>query len=132
MAGSVYYAATGRRKTAVARVRLYASATPEIIVNEKKMAEYFPQPGFQDLVRSPLILCGKDKEMSVSVKVNGGGSHGQAEAVRHGISRALLKLDAAYRPTLKPHGYLTRDSRMKERKKPGLKRARRAPQWQKR
>ncbi|TSC76972.1 MAG: small subunit ribosomal protein S9 [Parcubacteria group bacterium Gr01-1014_31] len=130
-AKNTYVAAVGRRKTAVARVRLIPGSI-EFTVNGKPLLQYFPQADLQELIMAPLKLVGKDADHGCSVKVSGGGYHGQAEAVRHGISRCLLLLDAGLRPTLKPHGYLTRDSRMKERKKPGLKRARRAPQWSKR
>lgn len=129
---SPYVAATGRRKTAVARVRLTPAANPEFVLNGRSLPAYFPQADLQQLVVAPLSAVGKDRELSVSVKVSGGGTYGQAVAVQHGIARALLKIDATFRPTLKPHGYLTRDPRMKERKKPGLLRARRAPQWAKR
>lgn len=116
----------------MARVRLSAATNPDFVVNGRTLQVYFPQLDLQQLVAAPLVAVGKDKELSVSVKVSGGGIYGQAVAVQHGIARALLKIDATYRPTLKPHGYLTRDPRMKERKKPGLRRARRAPQWAKR
>ena len=127
-----YVAAVGKRKTAVARVRLSPSSTPDFKINGKLLQQYFPQPHVQEMITAPLKLVGKDSAYSCSVKVSGGGFHGQAEAVRHGVARCLLLLDAGLRPTLKPHGWLTRDSRRKERKKPGLKRARRAPQWSKR
>lgn len=116
----------------MARVRLMPAANPDFVVNGRALPAYFPQPDLQQLVVAPLSAVGKERELSVSVKVNGGGTYGQAVAVQHGVARALLKLDPTYRPTLKPHGFLTRDPRMKERKKPGLRRARRAPQWAKR
>lgn len=122
----------GRRKTAVARVRLTPSKTPGFMINDKPLASYFGNPELQAVAVAPLTLTGKIAEYACNVKVSGGGLHGQAEAIRHGVARSLLRVDAALRPTLKPLGYLTRDSRMKERKKPGLKRARRAPQWSKR
>lgn len=130
---TAYIAATGRRKTAVARVRLtQVTSAAEFSINAKPLPQYFPQPDLQELVLAPLKTVGKENELSGSVKVSGGGYHSQAEAIRHGVARALLKLDAALRPSLKPHGFLRRDPRMKERKKPGLRRARRAPQWAKR
>lgn len=128
----VVAAAVGRRKTAVARVRLIAGNSGEVMVNGKPLDEYFRPPYLQEVVRTPLKLTGKAETLVGSVKVSGGGIHSQAEAVRHGISRALIRLEPTLRPTLKPHGFLRRDPRMKERKKPGLRRARRAPQWAKR
>ncbi|MDD5109632.1 MAG: 30S ribosomal protein S9 [Patescibacteria group bacterium] len=127
-----YFSGVGRRKTAVARVRLTPSSTPTFTVNGKPLTEYFRTMQLQEIVMAPLKITGKNESFSCSVKVNGGGFHGQAEAVRHGISRSLLDFEAGLRPTLKPYGFLTRDPRMKERKKPGLHRARRAPQWAKR
>lgn len=127
-----YIAAVGRRKTAVARVRMTPSPNPTFMINGKPMEQYFRQPELQAIIMAPLKLVGKDASYGFSVKVSGGGFHGQAVAVRHGLARCLLLADATLRPTLKPHGFSTRDSRMKERKKPGLKRARRAPQWSKR
>jgi small subunit ribosomal protein S9 len=119
-----YFYGTGRRKTAVARVRLY-SGSGKITVNGKdsKLAD--------DTV-SPLKLVGKLGSYDISITVAGGGATGQSEAMRHGIARALVISNNEYRPTLKKAGYLTRDSREVERKKPGLKKARRAPQWSKR
>lgn len=127
-----YFSGVGRRKTAVARVRLTPSSAPTFTVNGMSLAEYFRPAQLQEIALAPLKATGKSDAFSCSVKVKGGGFHGQAEAVRHGVARSLLAVDAQLRPTLKPHGYLTRDPRMKERKKPGLHRARRAPQWAKR
>lgn len=126
-----YTPAIGRRKTAVAQVRLYASGDGTIVVNGKPAAEYFPVT-FQDMITDPLKTAGKTDSVDISAVVHGGGKHGQAEALRHGIARALLAADADIKPTLKAEGFLTRDPRAKERKKPGLKKARRAPQWSKR
>lgn len=123
--------AVGRRKTASARVRLQPGSG-NIVVNGKPYQEYFPYFEWQTIIVAPLKAIGKEKTFDVSVKINGGGQKGQAVAVQHGISRALLVWDEELKKTLKTQGYLTRDARVKERKKPGLKRARRAPQWSKR
>lgn len=127
-----YYQGTGRRKTSVARVRLFPGAG-EFVINGKSPEDYF---GARDLIqreiRRPLELTGNGAAFNVLVKVRGGGVVGQAGAVRHGIARALLDLDEDLRPTLKRAGLLTRDPRAKERKKVGLKRARKAPQYTKR
>ena len=121
---SRYYYGTGRRKTATARVRLFAG-TGKITVNDKEAS-------LPDVILEPLKLVGKNGSIDISAKVLGGGTTGQNEAIRHGISRALLELNPEFRPTLKKAGFLTRDQREVERKKPGLKKARRAPQWSKR
>jgi small subunit ribosomal protein S9 len=127
-----YYQGTGRRKTAVARVRLFPG-NGEFVVNGKKPEDYFgPRDLLQREIRHPLVITNNLESFNVLVKVRGGGVHSQAGAVRHGVARALLDLDAELRPTLKKAGLLTRDPRMKERKKPGLKRARKAPQYTKR
>ena len=126
-----YTFAVGKRKTAIARVRYYELGTGEIVVNGMTPEKYFAFGSWVEQSRYPLVLTGWAKGRW-SIKVNGGGTHGQAHATAHGITRVLLLLDPALRPTLKAAGLLTRDSRIKERKKPGLKRARRAPQWQKR
>ncbi len=126
-----YIEAIGRRKTATARVRLY-SGTGEIVVNELPMVEYFGRALDKMILRQPLVLTGTDAAYNISVHVRGGGEGGQASAVRLGIARALCESDANLRPTLKAAGFLTRDARAKERKKPGLKRARKAPQYTKR
>jgi len=128
-----YYEAVGRRKSATARVRLYpAGETAEIVVNGKPMAEYFPRMQDQLRLTEPLKLVEMEGKFNVSVLAKGGGITGQADAVRMGIARALTVADASLRPTLKKAGMLTRDAREKERKKPGLKRARKAPQYTKR
>ncbi len=127
-----YLYAVGRRKTAIARTRLYKKGEGKIVINEKKLETYFPTSELQNIVKQPIVAVGKLKELDFSIKVHGGGIKGQAEAVRHGISRSLLLLEKDLRKTLKPLGYIKRDPRKKERKKPGLKRARRAPQFSKR
>lgn len=124
--------AVGRRKTASARVRLTEGGTGLITVNSRSVESYFPLFVLQEAVRAPLKTVGKADSFDVTIKVAGGGLHGQAEAVRHGIARALVKWNADFRKTLKSEGFLRRDPRAKERKKPGLKRARRAAQWSKR
>lgn len=121
----------GRRKTATARVR-FAPGKGQIIVNGKDYKEYFTISFWQEKVLSPLKLVGKEKDYDISVRVLGGGMSGQVDAVRHGIARALEKWNVEFRPVLKASGYLTRDSRAKERKKFGLYKARRAHQWRKR
>jgi small subunit ribosomal protein S9 len=126
-----YIEAVGRRKTASARVRLYPG-TGEIVVNDKPMNQYFGRDLDQMALRQPLSLVGAEATYNISVKVHGGGEGGQAAAVRLGIARALCESDANLRPALKSAGFLTRDARAKERKKPGLKRARKAPQYTKR
>jgi small subunit ribosomal protein S9 len=127
-----YYQGTGRRKTAVARVRLFPGSG-EIVVNGKSVGEYFgARELFHKEIARPLEITGNASAFNVLVKVRGGGVSGQANAVRHGIARALLDVNAELRPTLKKAGLLTRDPRAKERKKPGLKRARKAPQYTKR
>lgn len=130
-AGS-YIPAVGRRKTAIARVRLIKNGKGVILINERPYKEYFPVFQFQQVIMQPLLSAGQSDSVDVSVHVSGGGLRGQSEATRLGISRALLVLNPTFRKTLKKEGYLTRDARKKERKKPGLKKARRAPQWSKR
>jgi small subunit ribosomal protein S9 len=126
-----YIEAIGRRKTATARVRLYPG-TGEIVVNDKPMEQYFGRALDQMILRQPLNLTGAATTYNISVHVSGGGEGGQASAVRLGIARALCESDGNLRGPLKAAGFLTRDSRAKERKKPGLKRARKAPQYTKR
>ncbi|MBP1467596.1 30S ribosomal protein S9 [Candidatus Chloroploca sp. M-50] len=127
-----YYQGTGRRKTSVARVRLFPG-NGEIVVNNKTPEDYFgPRDLLQHEIRSPLQLTEMLSSFNVLVKIHGGGVHSQAGAMRHGIARALLDHDPELRPVLKKAGFLTRDPRVKERKKPGLKRARKAPQYTKR
>ena len=123
--------AVGRRKTAAARVKL-SLGKGEIVINGKSLFEYFPIPLWSDKVSAPLKAVGKEKDFDVNVKVVGGGINSQADAVRHGISRALVKWNEEWKPALKAEGFMTRDPRAKERKKPGLHRARRAHQWRKR
>ena len=130
MAQTQYYG-TGRRKSSVARVRLIPG-TGNVTVNGKALDEYFPMEIVKREVIRPFEVAGCEGKFDVIAKVEGGGFTGQAGAIRHGISRALLQADGDYRPSLKKAGYLTRDPRMKERKKPGLKAARRAPQFSKR
>ena len=127
-----YLEAIGRRKTAVARVRLQNNGTGGFLVNGQPLEKYFSMGEFQQTAKESLVKMGFLDKFNVSAKVKGGGLHAQAEAVRHGITRALVKFDAGSRQALKKAGFLTRDSRMRERKKFGLKRARRAPQWGKR
>lgn len=127
-----YFEAIGRRKTASARVRLFTKGKKEFLVNSKPFAEYFPTLELQQITQSPLDKMKSIDRFRITVKVKGGGIHAQAEAVRHGISRALILFNSDYKKRLKKVGFLTRDPRMRERKKFGLKRARRAPQWQKR
>ena len=127
-----YVYAVGRRKCAVAQTRLWLDGKGEITVNDKPMREFFVVEDYRQQVMEPLVATGHADAVRIAIKVAGGGSRGQAEAARLGISRALLILNPDYRKTLKPLGFLTRDSRKKERKKPGLKKARKAPQWSKR
>ena len=130
MANKQYYG-TGRRKSSVARVYLTAG-TGKITINKKDIDEYFGLETLKTIVRQPLVATENADKYDITVTVHGGGTTGQAGAIRHGISRALLDVDEEYRGTLKKEGFLTRDSRMKERKKYGLKAARRAPQFSKR
>jgi small subunit ribosomal protein S9 len=127
-----YFQAVGRRKTASAQVKLFLNGGGEILINGKDFKEYFPTFYLQKIVLSPLELVKCLNKFKILVKVTGGGKNAQAEAVRHGIARALVIFNPDFRKKLKKAGFLKRDPRMKERKKPGLKRARRAPQWQKR
>jgi len=122
---------TGRRKSSVARVYLVAG-TGKITINKRDIDEYFGLETLKTIVRQPLVLTENADKFDVLVNVSGGGTTGQAGAIRHGISRALLEADPEYRKPLKDAGFLTRDPRMKERKKYGLKKARRAPQFSKR
>jgi small subunit ribosomal protein S9 len=127
-----YYESTGRRKTATARVRVFPGGTGEITVNERAGAEYFPRPGDMDRVLGPIKLAQLEGRVNVSVHVLGGGQTGQADAVANGVARALLKYNPELRGALRTGGFLTRDSREKERKKPGLKKARKRPTFTKR
>ncbi len=126
-----YYQAIGRRKTAVARVRLTVKKGTEVVVNDKKMEDYFPTPELIQKAISPLSKMDV-QEYSVSAKIHGGGVNAQAEALRHGLARILVLMDEESRKRLRKLGFLTRDPRQRERKKFGLKRARRASQWRKR
>ncbi len=126
-----YTKAIGRRKTSVAQVRLYNKGKGVIVINGKKASEYFPGEGL-GLIVQPLKVTGHLRDFNFSVLVSGGGKQGQIIAVRLGISRALLKLDPETKEALKVNGFLTRDPRQVERKKPGLRKARKAPQWSKR
>ena len=130
MAKTSFYG-TGRRKHSIARVYL-VPGTGNITINKRTIDEYFGLETLKLIVRQPLVATETLDKFDVMVNVHGGGYTGQAGAIRHGISRALLQADADFRPTLKAAGFLTRDPRMKERKKPGLKAARRAPQFSKR
>ena len=127
----VQYIGTGRRKESVARVRLIPGSG-RIVINGKEMDDYFVLETLKLIVRQPLVATESEGTFDVITKVEGGGFSGQAGAIRHGISRALLQADENHRPVLKKSGFLTRDPRMKERKKYGLKKARRAPQFSKR
>ena len=131
ISGKEYVFATGRRKTAVANIRL-SEGSGDSQVNKKKFSEYFANVLFQEEALKPLSLSGLLKDFRFSATVNGGGAHAQAQAVRHGIAQALGSLSDELRQVMKKNGFLTRDDRKKERKKPGLRGARRSPQWAKR
>ena len=131
MAQLVQYRGTGRRKTSVAQVRLIPGEG-RVLINTRPLTEYFGKKTLEMVVKQPLVLTKTEGRYDIMATVKGGGITGQAGAVRLGIARALLKVDAEMRPTLKKAGFLTRDPRMKERKKYGLKGARRAPQFSKR
>ena len=126
-----YFYGTGRRKESVARVRIYAG-TGKVTVNDRDIDDYFGLDTLKLIVNQPLVLTDTKEKFDIVCRVNGGGVSGQAGAIRHGIARALLQYDESLRPALKKAGFLTRDPRMKERKKYGLKGARRAPQFSKR
>ena len=126
-----YFYGTGRRKSSVARVRVY-NGTGKIIINDREIDDYFGLETLKLIVRQPLALTGTADKFDIVCRVAGGGVTGQAGAIRHGIARALLQFDCELRGQLKKAGFLTRDPRMKERKKYGLKGARRAPQFSKR
>ena len=128
---NVQFYGTGRRKSSIARVRL-VPGTGKILINTRDIDDYFGLETLKVVVRQPLVATDTLGKYDVIAKVQGGGFTGQAGAIRHGVARALLTVEEEYRPTLKAAGYLTRDSRMKERKKYGLKAARRAPQFSKR
>ena len=132
-----YFYAVGRRKTSVAKIKLFVAKTSKetqnsIVVNGKKLEDYFPIERLHEVAKSPLETVGGAGKFTVEVKVSGGGVSAQADAVRLGISRALIIHDAELKKVLKSKGFLTRDPREVERKKPGLKKARKSPQWAKR
>lgn len=131
MAEKIYYYGTGRRKNAIARVRL-TEGSGKITINGKDIDEFFGMETLKVIVKQPLTVTNTTAKYDVIAKVTGGGFTGQAGAVRHGIARALNEANAEFRPALKQNGFLTRDPRMKERKKYGLKKARKAPQFSKR
>jgi small subunit ribosomal protein S9 len=127
-----YIESVGRRKTAIARVRLTPAAKQTFVINGKSLKDFFTVDGLVRIVEDAFNVAGLEQKYAVSAHVNGGGINGQAEAVRLGIARNLIKIDLELRKNLKKAGYLKRDPRIKERKKPGLKKARKAPQWSKR
>lgn len=127
-----YHYSAGKRKTAVARVKLYEGGSGKVLINDKEIRDYFPTHVHVENALSPLRLTETLKTLDAQIKVEGGGKSAQSDAVRHGLSRALLLINPEWRSTLKREGFLRRDARVKERKKPGLKGARRAPQFSKR
>ena len=127
-----FYEGIGRRKAASARVRLVPGGTGNLIINDKDGRDYLPREGDVEILLEPLAKIGQENSYDISVKVAGGGISGQRDAIQLGVARALLKIDGELRPSLREGGYLTRDARVKERKKPGLKRARKAPTYTKR
>lgn len=131
---ATYFYAVGKRKTSIAEVRIYPTdkSVEEMTVNGRKMDEYFTISRLRDLIKAPLTVAGQDKKFDVTAKVYGGGISSQSEAIRLGISRALVKFDGELKKPLRDRGFMTRDARKVERKKPGFKKARRSPQWAKR
>jgi small subunit ribosomal protein S9 len=129
---SQYYEGIGRRKEASARVRLFPGGTGRVIINDRDGAEYISRAGDMEILLQPLTVLGQERSYDVSVHVNGGGVSGQRDAIRLGIARALIKADPESKPTLRTADLVSRDNRVKERKKPGLKRARKAPTYTKR
>jgi len=127
-----FISALGRRKTSIAQVRLYKGSQGLIIINGATGRKYFKEEELFSIINQPLKSAGLTKDFNISVNIGGGGKKGQAEAVRHGIARALLEINPNLRALFKVKGWITRDARKKERKKPGLKKSRRAPQWAKR
>ena len=127
-----YYEGIGRRKEATARVRLFPGGTGRVVINDKEGLDYMPRLGDLERVLDALRVTGQERAYDVSIHVNGGGVSGQRDAIRLGVARALLEMDPDLRPQLRQHDLLTRDARVKERKKPGLKRARKAPTYTKR
>ena len=130
----VYFYAVGKRKTAIAQVRIYPESkeVKGILVNKKEVEKYFPITRLKETAIAPLVATANLEKFGVAVRISGGGIMGQAEAMRLGIARALVKFDETLKKQLRTLGYMTRDARIVERKKPGLKKARRAPQWAKR
>lgn len=128
----VQFLGTGRRKTSVARVRLIPNGKGNFVINKEMLNEYFNLDTLKTIAKQPLTVTNTENEFDVFVNVQGGGLAGQAGAIRHGLSRALVAYDEKYKEILKHEGFLTRDPRMKERKKYGLKKARKAPQFSKR
>ncbi len=127
-----YYEGIGRRKEATARVRLFPGGTGRVVINDRDGKEFMPREGDLEAVLSPLAAVGQERGYDISIHVNGGGISGQRDACKLGVARALLKIDPELRPALRSADMLTRDPRVKERKKPGLKRARKAPTYTKR
>jgi small subunit ribosomal protein S9 len=127
-----YYEGIGRRKRSSARVRLFPGGTGNVVINDKDGKDFLPREGDIEIALQPLSAVGQENTYDVTVQVKGGGISGQRDAIKLGVARALLKIDPDMRPTLKEGNYLTRDARVKERKKPGLKRARKAPTYTKR
>jgi small subunit ribosomal protein S9 len=127
-----YTETVGRRKTSSARVRVLEASKSSFIVNEKDAHDYFPTSELKNIIHGPVAELGREGKFEITVKVKGGGVHSQAEAVRHGVSRALVEMNEEDRTTLKKAGFLKRDPRIKERRKFGLKKARKSPQWSKR
>lgn len=129
---SQYYEGVGRRKAATARVRLYPNGTGNVLINDVDGRVYMPRVGDFEIMVQPLTLIGQENSYDITIHVNGGGITGQRDAMKLGVARALLKIDPDLRPRMRQAGLLTRDAREKERKKPGLKRARKAPTYTKR
>lgn len=127
-----YYEGVGRRKTATARVRLWTGGNGSVVINDKPAAEFLPREGDLDIALEPLRVVGQEASYNVTVRVNGGGVTGQRDAIQLGVARALLKIEPEWRNALRQNALLSRDPREKERKKPGLKRARKAPTYTKR
>jgi small subunit ribosomal protein S9 len=127
-----YYEGIGRRKAASARVRIHTGGTGNVMINDKDGVDYMPRSGDMEILLQPLELTGNRRNFDVTVHVNGGGISGQRDAIQLGLARALLQLDPGLKPQLRDAELLTRDARVKERKKPGLKRARKAPTYTKR
>ena len=127
-----YHYATGKRKTSIAQVRLYPNGEGKIEINGKPAKEYFTVDTQIGTILEPLKVVEQDKNVNLVIKVSGGGDTGQAQAIRHGVAKSLVVMDEDFRPAMKRKGFLTRDARMVERKKPGLRKARRSPHWAKR